>query len=671
MFNIKKIFLMLILSVLCFSTNLFAAEFKIEDYKIEANVKDNGDMDVVEYLKYSFDESANGVYRDILYKYTFSNQKNDMKATSLRYQASGIGNVSVYTSDTSFEDMKVAIEQPENTLSNGMDNVYSITDRLENGNRTKIKAYSPISSGAYKYVEFKYTIKDVIVNYNDNAEFYWNFVGADWENHIDNLDITVSFPVSNNIQAFGHTHATIYNNKINLMGNTVNMKVSNISARTAVDIRAVFPNKFMTNVKKTINENYDVNTLNTIENQMAIDNEKYIQNYDLSNKIWILFVLLNIIAIIFIISKIVKCRNKNIKTYKKVEHYTQLPDTYLLADDSCIRNMMFGYSDPNLIVATILDLSNRKYIKLESLKKAKVFKDTYEYYVSTDNLKDINELSNYEKELLNYIFNKKLDYDIDVTEFEGNRFELNERFKELGKDYKLGEKYRKLCSDKTVKNNEKMYNKIPNSLWKTFAYTILMLLIAASINIFFISPIIDKITMIFIVIFIESFVFSMLAVITVTAAKSLKDEYVDEYNKLLGLQKYLMEYSLIKERYPIEMVLWGKYLVFASLFGIADKVSKEFKEELLSQGYDENYIYTTYPMLHMAVYSHAFTASAASMSGSSSSGGYSGGGGGGGGRRRWRWRIILTAKIIVNIREKYNRDYYTFLFICLLLNIVF
>ncbi|MDD2376940.1 MAG: DUF2207 domain-containing protein [Clostridia bacterium] len=639
--NIRKICLMLIVSVLCFSTTLFAAEYKVIDYKIEANVKDNGDMDVVEYLKYSFDESANGVYRDILYKYTFSGQKNDMKATSFRYQANGIENINIYTSNTSFDDMVSADLQEEDMLSNGMDNVYSISDRLENGNRTKIKAYSPISSGEDKYVKYEYTIKDVIVDYNDYAEFYWNFVGADWECNIDNFAITVSFPVSNNIQAFGHTYANLDNFEI--LDNSINMKVSNISAGTAVDIRAVFPNKFMGNVNKKINENYDFNTLTNIENQMAIDREKYIQNYDLSNKIWIFYVLLNIIAIIFIISKIVKCRNKNIKTYKKVEHYTQLPDAFSLADYSCIKNKLYGYSDPNLVVATILDLSNRKYIKLESLKKAKIFKSTYEYYVSADNLKNMNELSNYEKELLNYIFNKKLDNNIDVTEFEGNRFELNERFKELGKDYKLGEKYRKSCADKTSINDKKMYNKVPNSLWKTFIYTILMLLIAAAINIFFISPVIDKITMIVIVIFIELFVFFILGTIILTAARSLKDEYVDEFNKLLGLQKYLTEYSLIKERYPIETVLWGKYLVFASLFGIADKVSKEFKEELLSQGYDENYIYTTYPMLHMAVYSHAFTASAASMSGSSSSGGYSGGGGGGG-RRRW-WRIILATKI--------------------------
>jgi uncharacterized membrane protein len=639
--NIKKICLILMVSVLCFSTASFAADFKIEDYRIVANVKENGSIDLVEYLKYHFDESMNGVYREILYKYTFSGQKNDMEATSLRYQASGISNIKVSTSDVSFDSMTVASDMSDSVTSNGMSNVYSITDLLENGYRRNIKVFSPVESEEDKYIKYEYTIKDVIVNYNDYAEFYWNFVGADWECYIDNLDITVNFPESSKLKVYGHTYANV--DGINTLGNQFNMKVSGISEGTAVDVRGVFPNSTMKYVAKSVKENYDFSKLDAIEVKAAKDKE----SYNLSNKVWILLIVLNIITFIYVINKSNKCGNKNIKKYKKDEYCSELLDKYSIGEYSSIMNRMFGYSDPNLIVASILDLSNRKYIKLESLKKVKIFKDTYEYFVSVDTSKDFGMLNDYEKELLNYIFNKKSDAKINIEEFVDNRFELNERFKVLGLDYKLGAKYRKSCSDKTLENDKKMYNPVPKKLWKTYFYGMIMLLAVAVINIFAISPLIDKTVMFVTVVIAEIFVFVVLGSLVTTIAKSLKDEYVDEFNKLIGLKKYLTEYSVIKERYPIEMVLWGKYLVFASLFGIADKVSKEFKDELLKQGYDENYIFTTYPMIHMGIYSHSFATSAASMSGSSSSGGYSGGGGGGGGRR-WRWwRCLLICKILL------------------------
>lgn len=46
----------------------------------------------------------------------------------------------------------------------------------------------------------------------------------------------------------------------------------------------------------------------------------------------------------------------------------------------------------------------------------------------------------------------------------------------------------------------------------------------------------------------------------------------------LGFKKFLEDFTLVKERGTSEAVLWREYLVFASLFGIADKVAKELKD---------------------------------------------------------------------------------------------
>lgn len=60
--------------------------------------------------------------------------------------------------------------------------------------------------------------------------------------------------------------------------------------------------------------------------------------------------------------------------------------------------------------------------------------------------------------------------------------------------------------------------------------------------------------------------------------KRLSPKLKEEAIKLKGLKKYLTEYSLMKEKESIEVKLWEDYLIFAQLFGIANKVEKQFKE---------------------------------------------------------------------------------------------
>lgn len=52
----------------------------------------------------------------------------------------------------------------------------------------------------------------------------------------------------------------------------------------------------------------------------------------------------------------------------------------------------------------------------------------------------------------------------------------------------------------------------------------------------------------------------------------------EDAEKLAGLKKFLEEFTMISEREPLEVNLWEDYLIYAQMFGIADKVSKRFNE---------------------------------------------------------------------------------------------
>ena len=110
---------------------------------------------------------------------------------------------------------------------------------------------------------------------------------------------------------------------------------------------------------------------------------------------------------------------------------------------------------------------------------------------------------------------------------------------------------------------------------------------------------------------------------------SLKEEAI----KLAGLKKFLTEFSLIKEKTPIEVKLWKEYLIYAQIFGIADKVAKTFKDlypEVLEQ---TNFDFTDVVIISNISSSSVSAASSArtnAQSYSGGGGGFSSGGGGGG-----------------------------------------
>lgn len=121
---------------------------------------------------------------------------------------------------------------------------------------------------------------------------------------------------------------------------------------------------------------------------------------------------------------------------------------------------------------------------------------------------------------------------------------------------------------------------------------------------------------------------------------------MEEAIQTAGLKKYLKDYTLIHDREAIEVELFEEYLMCAQIFGIADKVIKEFKDlypDVIEQSNFKSYerINFLYVCSNSGIRS-ASSARAAAENYSGGGGGFSSGGGGGGsfGGGRWRrWRL--------------------------------
>ena len=119
----------------------------------------------------------------------------------------------------------------------------------------------------------------------------------------------------------------------------------------------------------------------------------------------------------------------------------------------------------------------------------------------------------------------------------------------------------------------------------------------------------------------------------------------DEVRKLLGLRKYLKEFSLLDERGLKEATLWKDYMVYATLFGISKQVIRDMRkinpeffelDQVADQMVASMEVPAIYTVLHQGVsdaYISKLSKEYAASGGSSRSfggGGHSSFGGGGG-----------------------------------------
>ena len=129
----------------------------------------------------------------------------------------------------------------------------------------------------------------------------------------------------------------------------------------------------------------------------------------------------------------------------------------------------------------------------------------------------------------------------------------------------------------------------------------------------------------------------------------LTQKGIDCKEKWKGLKKYMEDFSLLKEKEVPAIEVWEKYLVYATAFGIAEKVLKQLKTvypniDELDAVHTSTYMYFIYHSNFTADFSHSISSSITSSysSATGGGGGFSGGGGGG----RWPEEVAVADKLL-------------------------
>ena len=132
---------------------------------------------------------------------------------------------------------------------------------------------------------------------------------------------------------------------------------------------------------------------------------------------------------------------------------------------------------------------------------------------------------------------------------------------------------------------------------------------------------------------------SFINTLHVKSDASKYSKQMDVVRQVFGLKKFLKEFSLLDERHVGEVALWKDYMIYATLFGIADQVIKDMKKINpeyfnMDQVADQMANDVTIPMIYSTMHrstARAIASKAEREARASGKGGHSSWGGGGGG----------------------------------------
>ena len=501
-----------------------------------------------------------------------------------------------------------------------------------------------------------YTIKDVIHEYNDCEELYWQFLGTD--NSIKGREVTGTIKLPKNVSNLDNlkiwAHGPLNGNIEKASKDTVEFEIDNLSSGKMLEVRVVLENEDLFETVNKINEN-KLDSILKEEGKWANEANSERTMYKAILLIW---VVTNIFFTIFLSIKAKKYKNEGkdieVPEYLKeeIQYFRDIPDGEKAtpATASYMYNFKINtsYIDKSKVFSsTMLDLSIKGLLSFDVIDKNNL-------QINLLDCANVDPLPDDEQKVYNWLVMACNYYgktSITTKEFSSfNKKEYDSFYNNMDtvEDYiKLDLENRRIINEKSKEEYEKWNKK----------YTIYLIP-------FIFSICVPYITIFFLPVSITWLICTIILSKNRKKIKNILSEYGNSlHSEWNGLNNYLKDYSLMKEKTVPDIILWEKYLVYATTFGISDKVIKQLKVDF-PEWFSENYNYgigryTYFSTLSNHNYGNDFSnnfmkalsspgqsaMNAYNAAHSSSSSGGGGGGFSGGGGGRWRRRRLRRSLI--------------------------
>ena len=503
------------------------------------------------------------------------------------------------------------------------------------------------SSDTKKY-KISYTVQDAISKHNDYAQLYWQFIGSDFEINAKKVTGSIILPgqVENKdeIRVWGHTedlNGEIYVTDLN----KINFELDGFNSRRFVEIRVLFPTGMIVSSGRTSNNNILEDVINEETSWANEANERRTRRNMSNLLITAITVTICIILAIYSLKQALKASNKlkDFKEYKptqKLKYFRELPrkDATPAQALHVYKETKVGFADAEIgkiVSATLLNLNLKKYIdfKIENEKNK-------EKIIMKITNSDIINLSADEKVIFEFLKKACKEKDeITVKDFQKYiKSTSTTNILALKKDLNLQTKKELIEKQLFDTEKEKIYKKYQskNTLYCTVIFFV----------IFGAAFLTEFLTIIGYTALFGLIVCEIISIIINNKAMKKINVYtqkgIDEKEMWKGLKKYMEDFSMLDKREVPEIAIWEHFLVFATAFGIANKVLKQLK--IIYPDLENNLDINTYTYMYLMMntnfsssFSNAISTSMSSAysSASGGGGGFSGGGRTEAGGRRW------------------------------------
>lgn len=480
------------------------------------------------------------------------------------------------------------------------------------------------NSSATNTYKISYTVEDVIAKYNDCAEMYWQFVGDDFEVNASKITGTIKLPSNvssrEDIKVWGHVKTL--NGEIYATSNdTVEFSLEDYDSGNYVEIRIAMPTDIIETAKRTYNKNV-LSDIIEEETKWADEANKTRERTQRIKTIVaiVIIIVCSVIGILLLIQtikyiKLLKNTKKLVPT-EKYDYFREKPNKdatpadalFLYNNGTTVASTSFG----NVFSATLLNLSLKGFFKITVEQNEKGKEETIIYKTK----QDIETLQYEEERIAIFVKNAMIGKEkITIKELQkyikNHPTDVSKLIENTGTSTKNKNKITDNFDEKTAKEKSKY-------IGIAVLYFFLAML---SLGLFFPLSIILVVN-------------AILALLINSKLSNLTQKGLDEKEKWKGLKKYMEDFSLLDEKEIPALEVWEEYLVYATVFGIADKVIKQLK--MVYPQIDEmdsfNTVSYIYLMSHTNFNSSFSKAINSSISSTMSSGS---------GRRwwlLWRWR---------------------------------
>lgn len=623
----KKYLLFFFTCLFLFPFGIHAKE-GIDNYYIDAKIKTSGDLEVTEVFV------LNGKYNGMERIVTFQNdmlKEFDGSASSFEgssiYNGSAIeieevGEISLPSQYAfSLIHQTPTLFTKSYSAESGSHGIYNL---IERSNESVLRIYNPSSYHSAFYL--KYTIHNIAVLHNDYGELYWNLFSDKLTEYVNHLELYLHVEGNENTSLVW-THGPLHGESKIIDKETLFYTIDDLEKNTAVDIRTLFD-------KEVISESTKRTNVDAYDKVLKVEEERANDTNSKRNRAKVVYYgtfVINtawLIGLLVLLYYMYQKYDKELKPEFQGQYFRDFPNTY---GPEIVGYLFNRNIDSKEFSAAILNLMAEKIVTFEKINE-KDYQLTY--------LPKERTVKQSDQILIDLLFGK-IGKDNHVT--------LDEIQKYSKKHYEPFLKSYNKWKSEALKDalSEDFYEN--NGGKKTLAgmYSLVGILLAI-----FTLALTDMILYPIILIIVGFVTVIYFATMTKKTKKGS-----NEYAKWKGLRNFMNDFGNFSAKELPEIALWEKYLVYATIFGLAKKLAKQMEVKIAEMPESDytlaDYYFDRHYMNSMLLFSnrmntsitnsvhtanatyataHSSYSSGAGHGGGSSLGGGFGGGGGGGGR---------------------------------------